>query len=72
MKLDRKSLNRLLALNDAQLRAVIDKLATEYGLDLSAFRVRPGDLNGLRNAIRNATDEDLLKLTEQLRKGGKG
>ena len=70
MKLDRRMLNRLLALNDTQLRAVIDKLGTEYGLDLSEFGVREGDMENLRRAIRNASDEDLLKLTEQLR-GGK-
>lgn len=71
MKLDRKTLNRLLALNDAQLRAVIDKLAAEYGLDLSAFSVREGDMEGLRRAIRNASDEDLENLARQLQGGGK-
>lgn len=71
MKLDRRMLNRLLAMNDVQLRAVIDKLAADYGLDLSAFQVKEGDMEGLRRAIRNASDEDLLKLTAQLRGGGK-
>ena len=71
MKLDRKTLNRLLALNDAQLRAVIDKLARDYGLDLSAFAIRDGDMEGLRRAIRNASDEDLENLAKQLQGGGK-
>ena len=70
MKLDRKTLNKLLAMNDAQLRAVMEKLATEYGLDLSAFHVREGDMPALRRAIANATDEDLVKLAEQLQRGG--
>lgn len=70
MRLDRKMLNRLLSLNDTQLRAVIDKLAADYGLDLSAFGVREGDMEALRRAIRNASDSDLMKLTEQLG-GGK-
>ncbi|MBQ8341821.1 MAG: hypothetical protein IJY22_05540 [Clostridia bacterium] len=69
MQLDRKSLNRLLLLNDRQLQAVIDKLAREYGLDLSKLQVRPGDMEGLRNAIRNAGDEELLELARQLRQG---
>ncbi len=67
MKLDRKLLDRLLAMNDTQLRALITKLCTDYGLDLSTFQVKEGDMESLRRAIRNASDEDLLKLTEQLR-----
>ncbi len=70
MKLDRRTLNKLLAMNDAQLRAVMEKLAREYGLDLSAFHVREGDMPALRRAIANATDEDLVKLAEQLQRGG--
>lgn len=67
MQLDKKSLNRLLALSDRQLQIFVEKLATEYGLDLSHFQVREGDIQSLRNAIRNATDEDLLDLTRQLK-----
>ena len=70
MQLDRKSLNRLLMLSDRQLQAVIDKLTKEYGLDLSGFQVRPGDMESLRRAIRTAGDEELLELARQL-KGGK-
>ena len=69
MQLDRKALNRLLALNDRQLQAIIEKLATEYGLDLSRFQVRPGDMESLRNAIRNASDSDLLELGKQIQNG---
>ena len=69
MQLDRKMLNRLLSLNDRQLQAVIDKLATEYGLDLAKFQVRPGDMQSLRRAMQTASDEDLLALGEQLKNG---
>ena len=69
MQLDRKNLERLLMLNDRQLQAVINKLATEYGLELSQFQVRPGDMEGLRRAIRNATDQDLIELGRQLKRG---
>jgi hypothetical protein len=69
MQLDRKSLNRLLSLNDRQLQAIIEKLATEYGLDLSRFQVRPGDMDSLRNAIKNASDSDLLELGKQIQNG---
>ena len=67
MQLDKKSLNRLLALSDRQLQIFVEKLATEYGLDLSRFQIREGDIQGLRNAIKGASDEDLLELTRQLK-----
>ena len=69
MQLDRKSLSRLLSLNDRQLQAIIKKLASEYGLDLSRFQIRPGDMDGLRNAIKNASDSDLLELGKQIQNG---
>jgi hypothetical protein len=71
MKLDRKALEKLACLNDTQLRAVIEKLASEYHLDLSALRVSANDLQSLRRAMQTATDEELMQLTKQLRQGGK-
>lgn len=71
MQLDRKMLDRLLALNDRQLQAVIDKLVSEYGVDLSGFQVREGDMASLRRAIRNASDEELLSITRQLKRDGR-
>ena len=71
MQLDRNMLNKLLALNDRQLEAVVRRFAEEYGLDLSEFRVTPGNMEGLRRLLRTATDEELLKLRTQLENGGK-
>ena len=71
MQLDRKALNRLLALNDSQLQALVDKLAAEYGLDLRRFQIRQGDMDGLRRAISNASDAELIALGQQF-KNGKG
>ena len=71
MQLDRKMLDRLLSLNDRQLQAVIDKMVSEYGLDLSAFQMRAGDMAALRRAIRSASDEELLAITRQVKKGGR-
>ena len=35
----------------------------------SAFSVKEGDMQSLRRAIANATDEDLIKLAEQVQRG---
>ena len=67
MQLDKKSLGRLLALSDRQLQMFVEKLATEYGLDLSHFQIKDGDIQSLRRAIQNASDEDLLELGRQLK-----
>ncbi|MBR2387211.1 MAG: hypothetical protein IKB02_00420 [Clostridia bacterium] len=73
MQIDRKSLEKLLTLNDRQLASVIKRIAGEGGVDLSAFNVNPADLESVRRALRGATDEDLLNITrqyEQMKKGG--
>ena len=69
MKLDKRALSRIAMMSDAQLKELVEKLSTEYGVDLSGFQVRPGDMDGLRRALRNATDEDLAELTRQLKNG---
>ena len=67
MKLDRKALNRLLSLNDKQLKSVIEKLTREYGVDLSQMNVSTADMAGLRRTLQNTTDEELVRFTQQLK-----
>ncbi|MBO5904137.1 MAG: hypothetical protein J6Q64_02035 [Clostridia bacterium] len=73
MILDRNALNRLLSLNDKQLKAVLERLAAESGLDLSALNVSPDDIASVRSALSGATDRDLeeaaRKLSEKKREG---
>ena len=69
MKLDREAVRRLLALNDAQLEAVIRRLASENGIDLAAipgFDVRADDIASIRRALSMATDEDVRSAAERL------
>lgn len=69
MKLDKGAVRRLLALNDAQLQAVITRLASENGIDLSAipgFEVRPDNMESIRRALAMATDEDVQAAADRL------
>ncbi len=66
MQLDRKALERLLTLNDAQLKGVIEALAAESGLDLGNFGISQNDIASIRKALSGATDEDIKKAAEQL------
>ena len=70
MKLDRKALERLLSLNDAQLAAVIEKLTREYGLDLSGLNISTADMSALRRTLKSTSDEELMNFARKLR-GGK-
>lgn len=74
MKLDRKAIGRLLALNDAQLSALIRRLAGENGIDLAGIAIRPDDIASVRRALEMASDEDITLAAQQieaLRRGSK-
>ncbi len=74
MKLDRNAVRRLLSLNDAQLSALIRRLAGENGIDLAGIAIRPDDIASVRRALEMASDEDINLAAQQiegLRRGGR-
>ena len=64
MQLDKKSLDRLLKLNDDQLRGVLGKLLTEYGVDISRVPLQQMDMTALRAVLAAATDEDITRFLQ--------
>ncbi len=70
MQLDRNQLNRLLRLNDDQLRAVLGKLLAEYGLDAAAIPLASMDMSRLRAVLQTATDEDIARFMSAAGSGG--
>lgn len=66
MQLDRKSVDRMLGLDDRQLRRLIERLAGEAGIDTSALNIGTADLAALRAALGSASDSDLAKLAAQI------
>ena len=64
MQLDKRSLERLLALNDDQLRAVLGRLLTEYGVDVGRVPLGQMDMTALRGVLAAATDEDIERLLQ--------
>ena len=64
MQLDRKSLDRLLKLNDDQLRAVLGKLLTEYGVDVSRVPLAQMDMTALRGVLSVAIEEDISRILQ--------
>ena len=71
MQLDKKSIDRLLKLNDDQFRLVIGKMLTEYGVDVSRVPLANMDMRSLRSVLEAATDEDIGRFMN-LFSGGSG
>lgn len=71
MQLDKKNLDRLLRLNDSQLRGVLAGLLTEYGVDVSRVPLESLDLGALRSLLGAATEEDVARFAQMLG-GGNG
>lgn len=65
MQIDRRALEGLLALNDAQLMAIITRLAAQSGIDPAEFNIDPTSIASIRKAISGATDEELARVVAQ-------
>ena len=65
MQIDRASLEKLLTLNDRQLMGVISRLVAQSGIDPAEFSIDPKDIQSIRSALANASDEDLQRIAEQ-------
>ncbi len=64
MQIDQRMLNRLLSMNDDQLRGLIDQIAREAGVDPSALGLKPENLQSVRQALSNATEADLEQFNQ--------
>lgn len=68
MQLNRNTLNMLLSLNDTQLINVIKTISEKSGLDLSSFNITATDVESIRTALKNASDDDIRAAQENLNK----
>lgn len=72
MMLDKKAVEMLLTLDDQKLALVIQRLASEAGIDPSSLKIGASELSGIRSALRMATDSDLQRAGELLKSYKKG
>lgn len=72
MEINRDSINRLLSLNDRQLKSIIQNLAKESGIDPSDFNIDTDSIASIRTALTNAGDDDLKRIAEQYEANKKG
>ena len=72
MQIDSKMLNRLLAMNDEQLGQIIQKIATESGIDPAQLGINPQNIESILSALSSIGDEELEginRLYEDYRRG---
>ena len=65
MQLDKKTVEKMLALDDDQLRTFIKALAKRSGIDLSTLPISDSNLADIRRALAGADDETLRRAAEQ-------
>ena len=65
MQIKRESIDRLLSMNDAQLKMIIKHLAAQSGIDPAQFNIDTNSIDSIRRALSGATDEDLRSIAEQ-------
>lgn len=65
MQINRESLDKLLSLNDFQLKMMINRLAAQGGIDPAEFNIDPGSIESIRRVLSSATDKDLERIAEQ-------
>ena len=66
MQIDKATLEKLLTLNDGQLKFIMGRIAGEHGIDLSGLNINMSDMSSVRNAIRNISDSQLAAISAQI------
>lgn len=65
MEIKRENIDKLLSLNDWQLKMIIQKLANESGIDPSQFNIDTNSIESIRRALTTASDAELKQIAEQ-------
>ena len=65
MQINRENLDKLLSMNDRQLKMVIQHLAAQSGIDPAQFNIDTNSIESIRKALSSDTDDDLRQIAEQ-------
>lgn len=69
MKIDKKTIDSILKLNDDQLWSVIKMMLTRSGYDNLKDLKRPADMTALRQTLASMSDSDIERAMDLLKKG---
>ena len=65
MQINRENLNKLLSLNDRQLKAMITKIAVQGGIDPAEFNIDTDNIQSIRQVLGSSIDADIEKIARQ-------
>ena len=69
MKIDKKTIDNILKLDDDQLWSVIQILLKRSGYDNLKGIQRPKDMSAIRKALSNLSESDIERAMELLKRG---
>lgn len=69
MKIDKKTIDSILKLNDDQLWSIIQILLKRSGYENLKEIKRPDDMSIIRKTLSNMSDSDITRAMELLKKG---
>ncbi|MBQ8475249.1 MAG: hypothetical protein IJ499_06280 [Clostridia bacterium] len=72
MKLDKNDIDKLTMLSDDHLWKIICALGTSSGIDLSGVKVGSREMENVRKALSQVTDDDIGRATEIIANCKKG
>ena len=72
MKIDKASIMRMLALDDKQLKLIIERVAAGAGVDIPAESLTPQSLAALRSAVERADEGELAGIAQNFADGSLG
>ena len=65
MQINRENLDKLLSLNDRQLKMMIQRIAVQSGIDPKDFNIDTNSIESIRRVLGSASDADLARIAEQ-------
>lgn len=68
MKIDKKTIDMVLKLNDDALWSVIQKVISKSGMSSLKNIEKPKDMSKIRETLKNLSNEDIEKATKLFRK----
>lgn len=72
MQINRENLDKLLSLNDRQLKMMIQRIAAQSGIDPKDFNIDPNSIDSIRRVLGSASDAELARIAEQYQSAKKG
>lgn len=72
MKINKSTVNVLLALDDEKLSYIVGTVLREAGIEISEFGISGNDIAALRQKLSELSDDDLAETERRINSGRRG